>query len=334
LDGDRFDELTIALGARRRTVLRALLAGAGAALVGLDRAGAGGTPACKAPGGTCRKAGDCCDTRCKRKRGAKKGRCADCPGGTQYCGGVCCPAGESCFGGACTCGAASCPGGCCGGGVCRPGTADGACGTDGGACAACEDGRRCVGGQCVCDDQSCADGCCQGGTCHVDDDGACGTGGGTCLACAAGQRCRDGECGPPYGPSTCETPTTVCGPGIVTCGGDPNCWAMPATSGFCACSAAPGRSHRTCTSDADCVVRARCDPLVRRCNGDTALACTTDADCASLATCRDGECGGPICTTDADCEAAVGPGTVCISGADLPCTAGGANICWTLCAGA
>ena len=147
--------------------------------------------------------------------------------------------------------------------------------------------------------------------------------------------CQNGTCQETcaYGASACETPTTVCGPEIVTCGGNDNCWAMPTTSGCCACSSAPGRSHRTCGSGADCVSAARCDPL-GNCFGDRGLSCSSDNDCASLATCRDGECGGPICTTDDDCEAAVGPGTVCISGAELPCTAGGANICWTLCTGA
>jgi hypothetical protein len=38
--------------------------------------------------------------------------------------------------------------------------------------------------------------------------------------------------------------------------------------------------------------------------------------------------------TDADCEEALGPDTVCMSGADLPCSGNGANVCWTLCTGA
>jgi hypothetical protein len=166
-------------------------------------------------------------------------------------------------------------------------------------------------------------------------DAQCGSGGFSCQDCGGDKRCFGGTCqatcAAVYGASTCPTPTTVCGSGIVTCGGNPNCWAMPTTSGCCACSGSPGRSHQTCVRDADCAIPAQCEPGLGRCIGDSGLRCTSDSDCASLRICRDGECGGPICTTDDDCAAVVGPGTVCISGAALPCTAGGANICWTLC---
>jgi hypothetical protein len=156
-------------------------------------------------------------------------------------------------------------------------------------------------------------------------DGGCQT------ACDAGVCAQPTN---PYGASACETPATFCAEGMPTCGGDPNCWAMPATSGCCACSSAPGRSHQSCTTDTDCAVLAQCGRILSgKCDGDFYISCTTDTDCASLASCQDGACGGQICTTDADCEAALGPGTVCISGEALPCTAGGSNICWTLCTG-
>ena len=206
-------------------------------------------------------------------------------------------------------------------GPCRDGSGpDNACERDRdcctGICARTRRGRR----RCRCrrQGQACTQSrnCCQGAGQNLVCDG------GTCQETCA------------YGASACETPTTVCGPNIVTCGADPNCWAMPTTGGCCACSSAPGQSHETCGSNADCVNAAECDFPAGRCHGDRGLSCTTDNDCASLATCRDGACGGPICTTDDDCEAAFRPGTVCISGAELPCTASGANICWTLCTGA
>ena len=102
MDGQRFDEIAIALGTRRRAVLGALLAGASAPCWAGRTAGAG-PAACKAPGQVCTKRGDCCATPCRKKRGKKQGRCKACGGGAPYCNGVCCRPGEDCVGGACTC---------------------------------------------------------------------------------------------------------------------------------------------------------------------------------------------------------------------------------------
>ena len=225
--------------------------------------------------------------------------------------------------------------------ACTPNCSGGRnCGGDGcsGSCGSCSGTETCGGGGaagvCGCTPTTCA---AQGKNCGTIADGCGGTP--DCGTCGTGQRCAGGTCQEicaAYGASACETPNTTCDANSVTCGGDPFCWAMPTTSGCCACATSPSRSHQTCTSSQDCLGAARCDDSFGEgiCSGDWDLPCTTDADCASLATCRDGACGGQICTTDAHCEALLGPGTVCISGEALPCTAGGANICWTLCTGA
>ncbi len=247
--------------------------------------------------------------------------------------------------------------------VCTPDCDRKVCGSDGcgGQCGTCDadqvcaDGRcawRCPGGQkacageCIPSNQCCTSSdcpaanpdCCGGACVDAATDarncGACG------VRCATGQPCSDGICGgtcASYGASACDTPSTDCGASIITCGGNPNCWAMPTTSGCCACAGSPGLSRQPCAGNQDCEGAAQCNlfgPFSGTCNGDRNLPCREDADCASLLLCTNGACGGQICLTDADCVAALGAGTVCISGAELPCTANGANICWTLCTGA
>jgi hypothetical protein len=238
--------------------------------------------------------------------------------------------------------------------VCGSDGCGGQCGTcdldqvcaDGRCAWECPGGQKACAGECIPSNQCCTSSdcpaatpeCC-GGAC-VDPETDPRNCGGCGVRCSRGQACVDSACEgtcTDYGASACETPTTVCGPNIVTCGGNPNCWAMPTTSECCACVGPPGRSHRPCTGNQDCLSAAECvlfGPGSGFCAGDQDLPCRADADCASLLVCSDGACGGQICTTDADCEETFGAGTACISGAALPCTANGANICWTLCNGA
>lgn len=242
--------------------------------------------------------------------------------------------------------------------VCTPDCERKVCGNDGcgGRCGSCDsdqvcaDGRcawRCPGGQkdcageCIPSNQCCTasdcpaitPACCGGACLDTATDrhncGACG------VRCAGDRACTGGVCEEScasYGASACATPSTECGANILTCGSNPNCWAMPTTGGCCACAGSPGRARQACTGNQDCELAAQCNPSGRTCIGNQELPCRSDADCASLLVCRNGACGGQICLTDADCAEALGPESVCISGADLPCTAGGANVCWTLCA--
>ncbi len=95
MDGKRFDELTTALAASRRGLLR--LAGIGALGAGLSRIGLADAAAatCSRPGRPCTKKGKkCCgDAKCNGKR-------CKCPKGRAGCGKVCCQAGQVCQQGA------------------------------------------------------------------------------------------------------------------------------------------------------------------------------------------------------------------------------------------
>ena len=246
--------------------------------------------------------------------------------------------------------------------VCIPNCERKVCGSDGcgdqcGTCdtdQVCADGRcawSCPGGQkncageCIPSNQCCTSSdcpaatpdCC-GGVCvdaatDARNCGGCGT------RCSGDRACIGGICEgacASYGASACATPSTDCGGSIVTCGGNPNCYALPTTSGCCACASSAVGSRQACTRNQDCDNAARCDRFGiggNVCIGDRELPCREDADCASLLVCRNGACGGQICMTDADCAEAVGPGTFCMSGEELPCSSGGANVCWTLCSG-
>ena len=78
LDADRFDDLTVAIGTDRRAVVRGVLAGAVAAMLGRQGIAEAGPTPCGAPGESCKKAADCCSLRCKKKRGKRRGRCKAC----------------------------------------------------------------------------------------------------------------------------------------------------------------------------------------------------------------------------------------------------------------
>jgi hypothetical protein len=309
MDSKRFDRVakSLAQAGTRRSLMSGSLGAAVLTALGLSGETLGKK---QVTAEHCLAVGETCPKTLKHGRKQAKHSCArrcctrysvSAANGTRRC--ACVPPGQPCTAGT----ARQCCSGVCDGNVCAPGTAPG-----------CGAGLTNCGGICrdlLTDEDNC---------------GGCGT------RCSGGRACIGGTCQATcaaYGASACQTPTTVCGPDVVTCGGNPNCFALPTTSGCCACSNGAGPSHQTCTSNRDCLSAAVCGPD-DSCNGDRDLPCRTDADCASLLRCRDGACGGQICTTDADCEALLGPGTVCISGAALPCTAGGANICWTLCTGA
>lgn len=345
MDGSRFDFLSKALATAtvsRATVLQGLVAGA-VASIGLGRAPE--QAAARKSGKKRVKVCLCDPTGCQTKTVKKADRGTFIQRNAPCASSGACTGANPCAKPVCTpncdrkvCGSDGCSGQC---GTCDP---DQVC-ADGRCAWTCPGGQKNCAGECIPSNQCCTSSdcpaaipdCC-GGACvdMTSDDRNCG---GCGVRCSRDEACIGGQCEgacASYGASECETPSTTCDANIITCGGNDNCWAMPTTSGCCACSAAPGRSHRPCSGNQDCVSAARCDEIVPGngfCSGDSDLPCREDADCASLLTCRSGACGGQICKTDADCEAALGPGTVCISGAELPCTANGANICWTLCTG-
>lgn len=104
MDGQRFDDLTRALGAgtSRRTLLKGIAGGALATLTSLlDPTSSLAThTGCRHHGKPCRRDRQCCSKKCSRR-----GKCV-CPGGTTKCGGTACVAStETC----CTT-PADCPG--------------------------------------------------------------------------------------------------------------------------------------------------------------------------------------------------------------------------------
>jgi hypothetical protein len=104
MDASKFDDLTISLGSHRRSLLRALLAGAITALLGRGDPAVAGPPACTADGQRCRRSNECCSGNCKKKKGKKRGTCKPCPAGQFQCDGGCheccanpdCPQGQTC----------------------------------------------------------------------------------------------------------------------------------------------------------------------------------------------------------------------------------------------
>jgi hypothetical protein len=197
-EGHRFDELTIALGGHRRTVLRSLLGGLGVALVGRAAVEAG-PPTCQDPGEVCKRSADCCATKCKKRKDKQSGRCNGCGGGAPYCEGTCCQPGDNCVGGDCctptTCAAL--------GQVC--GTFPDGCG--GTLQCTCADGHECVDGGCFeitgIGQTNCNAGCTTGFG-NVD-----GSGNFLCGAQQGGTSCTDNS-GCPDG----QACTTCCGAGF------------------------------------------------------------------------------------------------------------------------
>ena len=210
--GERFDEIAVALGGHRRTVLGALLAGAGAALVGRDPAGAGPST-CKPPGQACRKPPTAARPGARRSK-ASPPAAARRAGRAAVLRGRLLRGGEGCFGDACgaclalqaNCtdaaqccqddGALACgpignlgQGQCCrpfGGACSTPGEFDECCAvvpTPGsGSLVYCAPNNTCGGPGARCTvAATCASGVC----CNNGIDGVC---------CAAGQQCVGSQC--------------------------------------------------------------------------------------------------------------------------------------------
>jgi hypothetical protein len=171
----------------------------------------GSAPACAA------SCAGCCDALGRCRLGSELDACGVGGGACSVCStmGLACTGGK-CAGGPPACDATTC-GGCCDArGICRPGSANTACGNEGESCQNCtSQGRTCSepGSYCAfvpsCSSTTCPNGCCDAsGVCHDGRaDGACGTGGQACSNCAqAGQACApSGFCynGPHCGPDTC-----------------------------------------------------------------------------------------------------------------------------------
>ena len=97
-----------------------------------------------------------------------------------------------------TCVAAACAGCLDPLGVCRGGTQDQTCGSDGGVCVACGTDQACQGRRCAftrCDMGNCRFGCCQPNLeCTTSSPLACGLAGDPCAVCASAQQCLGGRC--------------------------------------------------------------------------------------------------------------------------------------------
>jgi hypothetical protein len=102
MDSGRFDALTIALGGRRRALLRALVAGALAVTlppIAPSPAGA----ACRDAGRPCRRRRDCCSNRCRRGTCRPCRSADDCSVGADCIEGQCVTIAGTCSAGADTC---------------------------------------------------------------------------------------------------------------------------------------------------------------------------------------------------------------------------------------
>lgn len=116
MDDKRFDDLSRAVAsmASRRSVLKGLVGGAVASLigaVGLGDAAAAGRK--RGPGVVCRKQSECADgLTCAADGTDGRSRCT-CPAGTYACRGQCISTGFCCSNGDCKPGDACCGGTCC-----------------------------------------------------------------------------------------------------------------------------------------------------------------------------------------------------------------------------
>ena len=218
-----------------------------------------------------------------------------------------------------------CHGGCCSAasaGTCQPGTLAGACGANGGVCAACpadQNGHLCVtvaaGGHCGCNavgdcplsssscnttTQVCVNACsgtiaCQSGCCtsaNVCDLGttsaSCGAIGSTCRSCMAdvnGHTCLpSGKCGCTQR-SDCPT-GQACNTTTSTC--TTICGTNQACNGGC-CSASAGGTCQSGTVAAGCGASGVCSNCLMNGNGNQCLSgvcgCNTSADCPANTAC-------------------------------------------------
>jgi hypothetical protein len=228
-------------------------AGTGAVVLGVGPAAAG-QPTCQPPGNSCAKRADCCATKCRKRKGKRRGRCAGCPGGGLYCGGGGCLPGEHRVDGSCACSGASSPNGCRDGRDCLPGTSDQARGANGAVCHACA-----------------ADRICRGGVCE------------SCLALRAActdpaQCCRDLTCEPiaNLGQDQCCRPL---GGACSTPGGFDECCAVVFSPGngtlvYCAPNNTSGGPGAPCSSPDTCVSSVCC-------GADDQVCCAAGQQCVA-----------------------------------------------------
>ncbi len=314
MDENRFDNLTrtLAAGASRRTILRALAGGVVAAVAAVARHDDGEAAKCGREGESC----GCC------KPGLTCTGGACCPD-DRVCGGACCPAGYTCQGGTCVragkgngspggcpTGQAPCNGGCvaitsdvtnCGacGYACPVSTdpclfavcAGGFCGfaatNEGGTCAG--DGNRCFGG-------------------HVCQSGGCvGT---NPITCAASDQCHvAGECNPADG--LCSNPYADLG---ITCETGNLC-TDDACDGQGACIVGTDVVTPNCPVPNQCQVSVSCNPANGHCdqivNQNSSFPCGAGPSCADGMQHAQDACDG---------------GGTCIPGANTSC---GLFVCGT-----
>jgi hypothetical protein len=328
VDGSRFDALTLRLAVSRRGALRALVAAAGATLLGrLDAEAA----ACRAPGSTCREHANCCSRLCGPKDATGRRRCqcqtaADCPTPANTClkptctAGICsnpvqpdnapCDDGDPCTGND-HCQAGICVGtplagfledcvahtDCCAGLVCG---FEGHCVEPAGG--PCDDKFDCV-------TLRCTNNVCQqaigGGFCAFTSDCAAGT----CIDGKCGEVPPGGACVDKFACTTIKCTDNVCQQSIggEACATDGDCVAGTCVGGDCLspaggpCADKFGCTTLSCTGGV-------CDQSIG--GGE----CATTADCAA-GTCISGECGqvpaGGPCEDKFGCASISCTGGVC-----------------------
>ena len=143
--------------------------------------------------------------------------------------------------------------------------------------------------------------------------------------CAPDGTCKAGNCkldGCIFG-YTCDTTSGVCKGGPNACDRNADCTG----SGY-VCIAGPSTSGGTCTQPADqCFDQSQCDSGDKCVAGKCVVGCTTvnDTHCRDGFTCDTalGTCTKPLktCTVTNDCG---GANTVCVGGACVPRSSGGA----------
>lgn len=234
--------------------------------------------------------GDCCPqdaTACNQDGLCCVPNCGDRSCGPDGCGGVCgsCPSGEDCDeeSGQCSCTPQSCKDGCCdGGGSCRSGENDVACGTDGETCQECTAEEECQNGECV--TIVCGGACANDDECPDFRNCVCNDAQGTCCT----RNCRGKICGSDGCGNTCGN---GCEDGQV-CNADGTaclCTAESCPDGCCSNGPGnPGTCHAS--GNATCGL-----------NGAECRDCTpgTVCDSAGICTCTPETCAGGCCDGEA-----------------------------------